>query len=43
MLLAQPCPDSMCRVPLLAWRLPIGLQHPVDVLFHRIQFPFLIG
>ena len=38
MLLAQPCPDPMCRVPLLARRLPVGLQHPVDVIFHRTQF-----
>jgi hypothetical protein len=33
----------MRRMPLLARRLPVGFQHPVDMLFHRTQsrlFPY---
>jgi hypothetical protein len=37
-LFTQPRPDAMCRVPLLPRRLPVLFQHPVDSLFHRIQF-----
>src|ERR1022692_4854250 len=35
-LFAQPCPDAVCRVPLLPRRLPVAFQHPVDSLLHRI-------
>jgi hypothetical protein len=34
MLVAQPRPDAMRRVPLLARRLPIGFQHPLDRILH---------
>src|SRR5215207_6543515 len=33
MFFAQPCPDPMRRVPLLPRRLPVTLQHLVDVFF----------
>src|SRR5271157_79961 len=37
MFLANPLPDSVRRVPLLARSLPIALQNPVDELSHRPQ------
>ena len=37
MLLANPFPDAVRRVPLLARRFPIALQNPVDELAHRPQ------
>ena len=37
MLLANPLPDPVRRVPLLARRFPIALQNPVNELAHRPQ------
>jgi hypothetical protein len=36
-LVAQPRPDAMCCVPLLARRCAITLQHPLDRLLQQIQ------
>ncbi len=37
MLLAQPHPDPMSRMPLFARSLKVGGQHPLDVLHDRTQ------
>jgi len=37
MLVPQPGPDPMRRVPLLARRLPVRFQHLLDMLFDRSQ------
>ncbi len=45
MLIAQPRPDAMRRVPLLARRLPVCFQHPLDGILQWTDLrllPFLL-